>query len=82
MIVFLKLLIYSCLFCILLGFILLGIGALFIFFTKGYLFFPAYHAKRVLVFGCIAGSAITSATIVFNLIDKFKSRKSPPSDPQ
>lgn len=55
---------------------------MFIFLAKGYLFFPAYHVKRVLVFGCIAGSAITLAAIVFNLIDKFKTRKSPPSDPQ
>lgn len=82
MIAYLKLIIYSCLFCILLGFIFLGVGAMFIFLAKGYLFFPAYHVKRVLVFGCIAGSAITLAAIVFNLIDKFKTRKSPPSDPQ
>ena len=82
MMVYFKLLIYSCFFCILLGFLLIGAGALFIYITKGYLFFPFYHVKRVVVFGCIAGTAITLATIVFNLIDKYNARKSPPSDPE
>ncbi|MBK4717213.1 hypothetical protein [Tenebrionicola larvae] len=80
MIAYIKLLMYSCFFCIALGFILLGVGAFFIFLTKGYLFFPLYHVKRMLVFSCIAGTAITLATIVFNLIDKFNTRKKPPSD--
>lgn len=45
-------------------------------------FFPASQVMRVLVFGCIAGTAITLAAIVFNLIDKFNSRKKTPSDPE
>ncbi|NIY48080.1 hypothetical protein E2L00_11205 [Cedecea colo] len=81
MIAYFKLFIYACFFCITLGFLLIGFGTLFIYLTKGYLFFPIYHVKRVLVFGCIAGTAITSATIVFNLIDKFNFRKKPPTDP-
>lgn len=48
--------------------------------NKTILFFPGYHLKRVFVFGCIAGTAITLATILFNLIDKFKARKKTPSD--
>lgn len=79
---YVKLFTYSCVFCIFLGFFLLGGGALFIYLTKGYFFFPVYHVKRVLVFGCIAGSAITLATIAFNLIDKFNTRKKTPSDPE
>lgn len=79
MIAYIKLLIYSCVFCIVLGFLLIGGGALFIYLVKGY-FFPVYHVERIFVFGSIAGSAITLATIVFNLIDKFNARKKPPSD--
>ncbi|RXA93796.1 hypothetical protein EQP49_22230 [Yersinia sp. 2105 StPb PI] len=82
MISYIKLFIYSCIFCIVLGFLFIGGGVLFIYLTKGYFFFPVYHVKRVFVFGCIAGSAITLATIVFNLIDKFNTRKRPPSDPE
>ncbi|WP_414147402.1 hypothetical protein ACMGGR_16990 [Erwinia sp. BNK-24-b] len=77
-----KLLIYSCFFCVLLGFFLIGAGALFIYFTKGYLFFPAYHVKRVVVFGCIAGTSITLYVLIVNLMNKFKARKNPPSDPE
>ncbi|MBS1205950.1 MAG: hypothetical protein H6R25_2849 [Proteobacteria bacterium] len=82
MIAYIKLFIYSCIFCITLGFFLIGVGALFIFLTKGYLFFPINHVERIFMFGCIAGSAITLVTIVFNLIDKFNARKKPPSDPE
>lgn len=82
MIGYIKLLIYSCVFCIVLGFLLIGGGALFIYVTKGCFFLPVYHVERVLVFGCIAGFAITLATIVFNLIDKFNARKKPPSAPE
>ncbi|ECC6794795.1 hypothetical protein DAE30_23220 [Salmonella enterica] len=82
MIAYIKLFIYSCIFCIVLGFLLIGGGALFIYLTKGYFFFPLYHVERVFVFGGIAGSAITLATIVFNLIDKFNDHKRPPSDPE
>ncbi|BBJ69865.1 hypothetical protein [Enterobacter sp. 18A13] len=82
MIAYFVLFIYSCVFCIILGFLLMGGGGLFIYLTKGYLFFPASEVIRVFVFGCIAGSAITLATIVFNLMDKFNARKKPPSDPE
>ncbi|RPD94081.1 hypothetical protein BBB56_21795 [Candidatus Pantoea deserta] len=81
MIAYIKLLIYSCVFCIALGFLLIGGGAFFIYLAKGCFFFPVYHVERIFVFGCIAGSAITLATIVFNLIDKFTVRKKPPSAP-
>ncbi|ENV9336535.1 TPA: hypothetical protein ACJVFL_001737 [Klebsiella aerogenes] len=80
MIAYIKLLIYSCVFCIFFCFIL-GAGASFIVYIKnGYFLIPEGQIKRAIVFGCIAGTAITLATIVFNLIDKFKARKSPPSD--
>lgn len=82
MIAYFVLFIYSCAFCIILGFILMGGGGLFIYLTKGYLFFPASEVMRVFVFGGIAGSAITLAAIVFNLIDKFNTRKKSPSDPE
>lgn len=82
MIAYIKLLIYSCVFCIIVCFIL-GAGASFIIYIKnGYFLIPDGQVKRAIVFGCIAGTAITLATIVFNLIDKFKARKSPPSDPE
>ncbi len=78
---YIKLLIYSCVFCILFCFIL-GAGASFIMYIKnGYFFIPDGQIKRATVFGSIAGTAITSATIVFNLIDKFNFRKKPPSKP-
>lgn len=82
MISYIKFFIYSCIFCIVLGFLLIGGGAFFIYLTKGYFFFPIYHVERILVFGCIAGAAITLVTIVFNLIDKFSIHKKPPSDPE
>jgi hypothetical protein len=80
MIPYIKLFIYSCVFCIVLGFLLIGGGIIYLY-NKRILLFPVYHVERIVVFGCIAGSAITLATIVFNLIDKFNCRKKPPSDP-
>lgn len=75
MITYIKLLIYSCLFCILFCFIL-GAGASFIIYIKnGYFLIPDGQIKRAIFFGCIAGSAITLAAIVFNLIDKIQSKK-------
>ncbi|AIR62537.1 hypothetical protein LH23_18310 [Cedecea neteri] len=75
MIPYIKLLIYSCIFCILFCF-LLGAGASFIIYIKnGYFLIPDGQIKRAIIFGCIAGIAITSATIVFNLIDKFNTKK-------
>ena len=79
---YIKLLIYSCVFCILLCFIL-GTGASFVIYIKnGYFLIPDGQIKRAIIFGGIAGIAITSATIVFNLIDKFNLRKKPPSEPK
>lgn len=82
MIAYIVLFIYACLFCIISGFLLMGGGALFIYLTKGFFFFPTHQMIRVIVFGCIAGTSITLAAIVFNLIDKFNSRKKPPSYPE
>lgn len=81
MIAYIKLFLYSCFFCIIFCFIL-GAGASFIVYIKSeYFIIPHGQVKRAIVFGCIAGAAITVATMVFNLIDKYKSRKTPPSDP-
>ena len=81
MISYIKFLIYSCFFCVLFC-VILGVGASFILYIKnGYFLIPEGQIKRAIVFGCIAGTAITAAAIVFNLIDYFKARKSPPSDP-
>jgi hypothetical protein len=80
MITYIKLLIYSCFFCIAVC-VLLGVGvSLIIFLKDGYFLIPDGQIIRAVVL-CIAGSAITLATIVFNLIDKFNARKKPPSDP-
>ncbi|QFG76707.1 hypothetical protein DMB90_11055 [Raoultella planticola] len=63
MIPYIKLFIYSCVFCIVLGFLLIGGGIIYLY-NKRILLFPVYHVERIVVFGCIAGSAITLATIV------------------
>ncbi|TKV06291.1 hypothetical protein FDX19_20135 [Citrobacter sp. wls619] len=79
---YVMLFIYSCLSSILM-LLLLGGGIAIFYFLKGNEFnFPLGQLKRAIVFGCIAGSAITLATIVFNLIDKINARKKPPSDPK
>lgn len=52
------------------------------YFSDGVFIFPKNQIKRAIVFACIAGSAITLAVIVFNFIDKFKARKTPPSNPE
>ncbi|PNK65159.1 MULTISPECIES: hypothetical protein [Pantoea] len=81
MISYVKLLIYSCVFCVVFCFAL-GVGASFIVYVKnGYFLIPVGQIKRAIAFGCIAGIAITLATIVFNIIDRFNNRKSPPSNP-
>ncbi|HDX7387028.1 TPA: hypothetical protein RPO46_005254 [Escherichia coli] len=72
---------YSCLSSIVM-LLFLGGGAIFYFFKGDGFYFPVNQFKRAIVFGCIAGTAITLATIVFNLIDKFNSRKKTPSDPK
>ncbi|BBJ69872.1 MULTISPECIES: hypothetical protein [unclassified Enterobacter] len=82
MISYLKLFIYACVFsigvCLVLG---AGVASL-IYFSKGYWFFPLHQIKRALVFGTIAGTAITVAAVVFKLIDVFNARKKTPSDPK
>ncbi|OIN34662.1 hypothetical protein AO411_2027895 [Salmonella enterica subsp. enterica serovar Sarajane] len=80
MIAYFVLFVYSCVFCISLGLIFMGGGALFIYLTKGYFFFPVSQVMRVLVFASIAATSITLAAIVFKLIDKFNACKKPPSD--
>lgn len=72
---------YSCLSSIVM-LLFLGGGQSFIFFKGDGFYFPVNQFKRAIVFGCIAGTAITLATIVFNLIDKFNSRKKTPLDPK
>lgn len=60
----------------------LGVGASLIAYIKnGYFLIPDGQITRAIVFGGIAGTAITLATLVFNLIDKYNSGKTPPSDP-
>ncbi|MBJ3816736.1 hypothetical protein F9C28_17930 [Shimwellia pseudoproteus] len=77
---YVMLFIYSCLSSILM-LLFLGGGVAIFYFLKGNGFnFPIDQLKRAIVFGCIAGSAITLATIVFNLIDKYSAHKRPPSD--
>ncbi len=74
---YLKLLLYSCFFCISLCFVF-GLGASFVFYIKnGYFLIPHGQMKRAIVFGFIAGMVITLCTLIFNLIDKF--RTPPPS---
>ncbi|TCV90964.1 hypothetical protein EDC52_1274 [Biostraticola tofi] len=81
MITYLKILIYSCAYCIFFcG--LMGTGAsVFIYFKTGFFLIPEGQIIRGFLFGCIAGSAITLTVIVFKLIDKYKARANPPSDP-
>ncbi|AEF47431.1 hypothetical protein SerAS12_4338 [Serratia sp. AS12] len=80
MINYFKLLIYSCVFCCVVYFILTGGAAVFIYMFKGYFFYPLAHVKRTLVFGIISGVAITLAAIVFKIIDKLKTKKAPPKE--
>lgn len=81
MIIYIKLLIYSCAFCIAVCFLLGGAASFIVYIKKGYFLIPDGQVVRAVVFGSIAGTAITLATIVFNLIDKFNARKKPPSSP-
>ncbi|MBV4365788.1 hypothetical protein [Erwinia phyllosphaerae] len=73
---------YSC-FSSIIMLIILGAGISGFYYIKsGFFNFPLSQIKRAIVFGCIAGTAITVAAIVFNLIDYFKARKSSPSAPK
>lgn len=79
---YVMLLIYGCIFSILM-LLLLGGGIATFYFLKGNgFYFPPEQLKRVVFSGCIAGSAITLATLIFNLIDRFNARKQPPSGPE
>jgi TRAP-type C4-dicarboxylate transport system permease small subunit len=82
MITYFKLLIYSCFFCILVCFFLGAVASLYIYITKGYFYIPLGQIERAIVFGCVAGSAITLYVLVVNVIDKFRTKKSPPTDPK
>jgi hypothetical protein len=73
---------YSCLSSTLMLLLLGGVIATFYYLKGDGFYFPLNQVRRAIIFGCIAGSAITLATTVFNLIDKFNSRKKPPSDPE
>ena len=48
MISYIKFFIYSCIFCIVLGFLLIGGGAFFIYLTKGYFFSLSTMSKGFL----------------------------------
>lgn len=73
---------YSCVSTALMLLFLGGVIATFYYFKGDGFHFPLNQVKRAIVFSCIAGTAITLAAIVFNLIDKFNSRKKPPSNPE
>lgn len=75
MIGYLKLWILSCLFGVLLCFVLMGLGAAYIWFTKGFLFLPIYQMKRALVFGVVGGTAMASFALLSDTIDYFNARK-------
>lgn len=64
------------------GFFVLGlvIKTVLGFIYTGDFYLPYEEVARNLFKSIIAASAITLAAIIFNLIDKFKTRKSPPSD--
>ncbi|MDR7345742.1 flagellar biosynthesis protein FlhB [Pantoea alhagi] len=80
MINYLKLLVYSCVFCCIVYFLLGGGVSLIIYLTKGYFFYSLEQVKRTVFFGSVSGIAITLAAIVFRSIDKYKNLKTPPSD--
>ncbi|WP_434461490.1 hypothetical protein ACMV5L_22295 [Serratia plymuthica] len=72
---YIKLFIYSWVFCI--AFLLL-IGAVIStvsFFTSGEFKFPFDQVLRAVFFGFVGGSAISLAAILFKLLDWYRSRK-------
>lgn len=71
------LLIYSCIFFMVILFFAGLCIAGFYYFKNGWFNFPLYQVKRAIAFGCIAGTVATSTAIIFNLIDKFNARKKP-----
>ena len=74
---YLGLFLYSCISSMLMLLFLGGTVAVFYYFKDNVFYFPLSHVKRAIFFGFVAGTAITLATIVFNLIDKFNARKKP-----
>ncbi|WNN48565.1 hypothetical protein RIN58_00135 [Siccibacter colletis] len=74
---YLGLLVYSCISSMLMLLFLGGCVAIFYYLKDGVFYFPLSQVKRAIFFGGVAGTAITLATIVFNLIDKFNARKKP-----
>ncbi len=72
---YLALFLYSCISSMLLLFVLGVCVAVFYYFKDSVFYFPLSQVKRAIFFGCIAGTAITLAIIVFNLIDKFNTCK-------
>jgi hypothetical protein len=72
MLKYIKLFIYSCIFCVLANLIMGVGGAALIYIYKGHFYYPFHQVIRAISFGVIAGSAITLAAISFKLIDTFK----------
>ena len=81
MIKYIKLFIYSFIFCCVVYFSLTGLASLFVYLTKGYFSYPLNKIKRTMVFSIITGITITVAAFVFKTIGKYESRKKPPTDP-
>lgn len=75
MLKYIKLFIYSCIFCVLANLIMGVGGAALIYISKGHFYYPFHQVIRAISFGVIAGSAITLAAILFKLIDMFKIKK-------
>lgn len=65
------LLIYSCISSMLMLLFLGGCVAVFYYLKDGVFYFPLSQIKRAIFFGGVAGTAITMATIVFNIHDKI-----------
>ncbi|MCY9847282.1 hypothetical protein [Pectobacterium jejuense] len=77
---YIALLLYSCLFFILM---LLSLGIIIssvYYFSHGVFNFPKYQVERAVVFGSITGVAAWLGILIFKLLDKFK--KKPHSDPK
>lgn len=69
------LLMYSCVFFVI-ALLVIGLIISSIYYLKDGVFnFPRNQIERAIVFGVIAGSAITLAAILFKLIDMFKIKK-------
>ena len=69
------LLLYSCISSMLMLLFLGGCVAVFYHLKDDVFYFPLSQVKRAIFFGGVAGTAITIATIVFNVNDKFNKHK-------